>query len=187
MMFSGPITISLVDIKKEETWAPIVEAVGAAKLVFYPPQLLRFVESKAFKTCNLTNVKMILCGGGPVTPAMHARVKDLFNEHHPHKSSCGKSPFPVIKQMYGSTEMGPGTFLTPFSTDPKIYIESVGVPPPNTGNKYQIRDVTTGELCKTGEHGEIEVRTTMRMFNYYHKLEEGQIDWVSVIILNYLF
>ena len=53
-----------------------------------------------------------------------------------------------MKQLYGATEMGPGIFTTPWSTDPNIFIKSVGKPPPTSGNLYQIRNIETGELCK---------------------------------------
>ena len=185
MMLSGPYTILLMDIKKEETWAPLVAEHNAMHILFYPPQLLRFVESDSFKKVDLSGVKLISCGGGPVTPEMFTKIKDMFAEHHPRKSTCGKSPFPVIKQLYSTTELGPGTFVTPWSTDPNVFMKSVGLPPPNSGNQYRIRDITTDKLCGPEEQGEVEIRPTLRMFNYYHLRDQGQIDWVSCCIFKF--
>ena len=104
--------------------------------------------------------------------------------------------------------MGPGFFFTPWSSDPNIAVNSVGKMPPTSGNVHQVRNVETGEICKVkvvkfcssydsqipffyllevlatpfeaNEEGEVEVLTKCRMFNYYHKQDEGPIEWVRI-------
>ena len=36
-------------------------------------------------------------------------------------------------------------------------------------------------LCEANEEGEVEVKTKCLMFNYYHKRDEGAIDWVRIV------
>ena len=53
-----------------------------------------------------------------------------------------------MKQVYGATEMGPGFFFTPWSSDPNIAVNSVGKMPPTSGNVHQVRNIETGDICK---------------------------------------
>ena len=94
---TSPYTVCILDTKSPEKWAPLIEEHKCMTLFFYSAQLMRFLNQKSFKTADLSEVKIIMSGGGPITPEMHKKTKEMFAEHHPRKGACGKSPFPVIK------------------------------------------------------------------------------------------
>ena len=99
---TSPYTVCLLDTKEPEKWAPLMEEHKCMTMFFYSAQFMRFLSQKSFKTANLSEIKIIMSAGGPVTPEMHKKAKEMFAEHHPRKGACGKSPFPVIKAGFYS-------------------------------------------------------------------------------------
>ena len=60
------------------------------------------------------------------------------------------------------------------------------MPSPGSNWEYRIRDLETGEICNTGEHGEIEIKSSLRMFNYWHERHLPAMEWMKMGDIGYV-
>lgn len=178
--FANAFYVAGLDAAPE--WPRLIAKYRCTTMIMYVPQLLRLTHQETFSDYDLSCVKFISCGGGQLTPQMYHVIRDAFRRHH----DGAKSVWPVIKQVYGSTELGPGAFSTPWSTDPAVAIKSVGKPAIGSNWRVRIRHLETGQLCHDGEEGEVEVYSTSRMVNYWHCREEPPIGWFKMGDLGHL-
>jgi long-chain acyl-CoA synthetase len=144
----------------------VLETIQRERLTvcWFAPAMLNFmVQLKASQAYDVTSLRMIQYGGGPMPTRVLKDASRLFG--------C------KFMQIYGLTEAVPQTFLDPEDHvldehDPRFArLSSIGKPAPNVDLRvvgFDGRDVPVGEI------GEIVCRCDMMMEGYWQKPAESE-------------
>jgi len=142
--------------------------------ILVPTMLADVVDSPLLDTADLSSMRFIVYGAAPTPEALVARALERL--------PCG------LLQGYGLTEGSPAlTALTPdehrrFAADPELRrrLRSMGRPVP--GVRARVVD-GAGERLPAGEAGELQVRSTKTMLQYWRapELTEAAFDdgWLA--------
>lgn len=106
-----------------------------------PAMLARLVEHPAFETTDLSSVKAISWGAGPVNEAVLQKLLAASDA--------------VFSQQYGMTESNGPIVYTPPTRDVEILLNTTGKPDPRL--ELRIADDTDTPL-PDGEEGEVQIR-----------------------------
>ena len=120
----------MLDQRYPENWAEIIRQYRVPVSVFYTPILPIFTGTDSFSKVDLSFQKMIFAAGSALSAEMRRQILTQYSIYHSIK--------PIIGQMYGSTELGIASFRTPFSSDPNIAMNSVGVQPRTRDFKIEV-------------------------------------------------
>ena len=166
--------------------------------------MTRLILTDSFKTCDLRFLKRIRTGGASLTPAMHDRVFKMFRKYHNYYHDI----YPIITSGYGATEFGSLVFECGHFSPAIKKINTVGKKVINESVQAKIGWFQTffprilhylcfyqfsismtealkltivnsnNEEVKNGESGEILIKSTLQMINYYQNRHEGRLDWI---------
>ncbi len=121
-------------------------------LLAVPTLLEAIIRNEHMKDVDLSNLKIIICGGDSLSEQKNKEINAYLKDHN----SSGK-----VIQGYGMTETtGPVTFGTKGSDKPG----SIGIPLP--GNIIKICDPKTKKELKVNEIGEICIHSVVVMEKY---------------------
>lgn len=136
-----------------ETFLRVVESYRVTRAELVPPIVLALAKQPVVDRYDLSSLRIITSGAAPLGREL--------------AQACAERLGCRIKQGFGMTELGGGTFLAPDSgrDDP----ESVGPALPNVESR--IVDTVTGEDVAPGERGELLVRTPAMMSGYLNNPE----------------
>ena len=92
MLVAGmKLKIILLDLKRPESWASMIEMHRVVFSSFYTPALIAFSNSASFRAADLSKVTVIQVGGSYFSKESHKRIISMFEKYHP------KNPPPYIK------------------------------------------------------------------------------------------
>jgi acyl-CoA synthetase (AMP-forming)/AMP-acid ligase II len=117
---------------------------------FVPPMLLALADSPEADQCDLSSLRLGVCGAAPINVPVTERAEKRLG--------C------PIRQGYGMTEASPGTHLTPYHLLSGIPLGSVGSLAPCT--EARIVDPVDGVDVEPGRTGELWVRGPQVMAGY---------------------
>jgi len=169
----NPTRIVIIDQQKPETWCRLFETHQTLAIFFFVPVLTRLILTDSFKTCDLRFLKRIRTGGASLTPAMHDRVFKMFRKYHNYYHDI----YPIITSGYGATEFGSLVFECGHFSPAIKKINTVGKKVINESVQAKIVN-SNNEEVKNGESGEILIKSSLQMINYYRNRLEGRLDWI---------
>ncbi|MFD0775559.1 class I adenylate-forming enzyme family protein, partial [Streptomonospora algeriensis] len=114
------------------------------------PHLYRLLEHPGIADADLSSVHRVVYSGTPAAPSRIARAVELFGDR--------------LVQVYGATETGGITSLTPEDHREPLLLGSVGRPFPWV--RVELRDPETGRPAAPGEAGEVCVASPTAMDGY---------------------
>jgi acyl-CoA synthetase (AMP-forming)/AMP-acid ligase II len=146
-----------------ELFMDAVESHGVTSTILVPTMLQDLLDSPAFDSARLSSLRTIVYGAAPSTTSMVENALRLL--------PCG------IVHGYGLTEGCPAlTILNAeehrrFQRDPRLRHRLLSIGRPVPGVRFKLVD-ENGDAVKTGERGELLVRSTKSMLGYWHQPEE---------------
>lgn len=126
-----------------------IEAQRLNVVIGVPAMMTRIVEHPDFGTTDLTSLKYMCWGAGPISE----RVLDRFLEGTQAR----------ISQQYGMTETNGFIVYTPPTRDRDILLSTTGLPDPHLD--LRIADDGDSEV-RTGEEGEVQVKLPFPFAGY---------------------
>jgi len=139
---------------------------GCSTLIAVPTMVGRMLDAPNFDDRDLSSVRIIATGGGPLTAHLTRRVMDAFG--------------PVLYNFYGSTEASCITIATP--EDLAAAPGCAGTPP--AGTRVAILD-EDGRPVPPGETGQVHVSSPTR-FEGYTSGTGPSGEWLPVGDLGHL-
>ena len=120
-----------------------VQDYGCTVLNGVPSMFLAMTRNKRFKDFDLTGLKSGLIAGSPIYPEEYKKV-------------CSLLPNMKLQTSYGLTEASPCISLAEYDDD--IDKKSISAGKIIDNVTVKIVNLSTGDVCKTGEAGEIFVK-----------------------------
>ena len=142
-----------------EPWSPeeALEAIERERVTVatgVPTQWSLLVQHPKTRTTDMSSLRLVSMGGGPVPPDLVRRVRDLFG--------CG------VMNRYTSTEAGLTTATVPGDPDEVVAL-TVGRPGPDV--EVRTVDPASGAPVAAGAVGEVVCRSACRMREYWRDPE----------------
>ncbi|MBB4643027.1 AMP-binding protein, partial [Rhizorhapis suberifaciens] len=129
----------------------LIESEKSAWFPCVPTMAIALLEHPDFDKRDLSSLEVIQTGGTTVAPEFVRQLRDRFHAD--------------VQVMFGQTEAG-GVMCKTFRGEPvEIIAETVGQPYPHT--ELRIADTVTGQTLKTGEIGEIRIRSPYMTKAYF--------------------
>jgi acyl-CoA synthetase (AMP-forming)/AMP-acid ligase II len=116
-----------------------------------PTMLEAMLQEMSNKPYDVASLKVMISGGAPVPPNLHARMEAVFG--------C-----PLVT-LYGQTELSPAVAATSPGDAVADRARTSGRPLPHA--EVRIADATTGALAPLGGEGEVQVRGYQVMQGYF--------------------
>lgn len=116
-----------------------------------PTMLAAMLQEVAGGAYDVSTLKVMISGGAPMPPDLHARVEAGFG--------C-----PLVT-LYGQTELSPAVCATSPGDTVQDRAHTAGHPLPQA--EVRIADATTGAVALLGEEGEVQVRGYQVMQGYF--------------------
>lgn len=117
-----------------------------------PNMFINYLRDPDFDQYSMSSLRAIWVGGATTPPELIREIKS-------------KMGVEILCQVYGMTETGGITSITPLNTSPELLSKTVGCVLPN----YELRLVDP-DTCKDvgfGEDGELWVRSPYNLLGYY--------------------
>jgi fatty-acyl-CoA synthase len=124
------------------------------------PHLYRLLEHPAIADADLSSLRQVIYSATPAAPTRIAAAVKVFGDR--------------LVQVYGTTEAGGITSLTPLDHREPDLLGSVGRPFPWV--RIALRDPESGAEVPRGEVGEVCVRSPTVMAGYVHTDTTGTAD-----------
>ncbi len=125
-----------------------------AAIAGIPTQVALMLHHRDFVDTDLTSVRAVVIGGGPVTPALVHEIRERLGV--------------PVSTRYSCTEAGIG-LGTDFTDPPEDAEVSVGRP--RSGVELAVRDPVSGDPVAAGEVGEVALRSPAVMSGYWQDPE----------------
>jgi len=148
------VTLHVLDRWKAQRVLQLVETHRISAIAGVSAQIALLLKVKNFKNYDLSCVKAIVAGGGPSPPSLVLRARETFN-----------APYSI---RYSSTESGGIGLATSLEASMEESLYTIGKP--RSGVQAKILD-EDGRLVKTGEIGELFLKTPSSMNSYWHDSE----------------
>ncbi len=152
-----------------------IKAERISSTFLTPALLYKVTEHPAAATADLSSMRYLNVGGAAASPARLAEAIERFG--------------PVLRIVYGSSELPLITDLPFLVNDPEHpeRLRSAGKPFADT--TLEIRDAD-GNVCKTGDAGEVWVNGSLKMAGYWQQPEASRqamsAGWVRTGDIGYL-
>lgn len=147
-----------------------IEAEGVTDSYLAVPQLYQLLDHPATVAADLSSLRRVIYSGSPAAP---------------HRIAAAAERFPgCLYQLYGSTECGGISCLTPADHRQPELLGTVGRPLP--GVRLAVLDPDTGRTAPAGAVGEICVRARTVMSSYLSDTEQISDGWLHTGDLGYL-
>ncbi|XP_064627320.1 medium-chain acyl-CoA ligase ACSF2, mitochondrial-like [Lineus longissimus] len=152
----------------------VIEEEKPTSALLFLYLLHKYLEIKETAKYNLKTLKLIMTGGQPTPRDVIDRVLQYVPVQH----------------LYGSTELSGGAIIASLPTDDlDVQRNNTGYPMPLT--EMKIVD-EAGEVCPTGDHGELYVKTPLALVCYWKdeektnsvKTKDGWYKTGDVAIMN---
>ncbi len=133
----------------------IIELIDKYKCTIFnsvPAMMLAIIGAKTFASEKLASLRVSVLGGATTTESQFALLKKFLPNNH-------------FGNIYGMSENA-AISLTLYNDTTEHILKTVGKPAP--GLELSIRDLSTGEVLKKGQEGEICIRSNAMVVCYYH-------------------
>ena len=151
---SKGVTLHTLDRWKAQKVMNLVETHRISAIAGVSAQIALLLKVENFENYDLSCVKAIVAGGGPSPPSLVIKAKENFN-----------APYSI---RYSSTESGGIGLATSLEASMEESLYTIGKP--RLGVRAKILD-EEGHLVKTGEVGELFLKTPSSMNSYWHDSE----------------